>query len=134
MARFFSGLKHVAKKLLYIMLNDREIRRFIDSLNIERNTYPPLDSELIHRRKLVLYKVNGKIVGLGGLTRNNTLFIVVKKEFWGRGIGTKIMRELLKDEANVVLSVYTQNKRAVRLYEKFGFKPYSILMKWSRGV
>jgi ribosomal protein S18 acetylase RimI-like enzyme len=54
------------------------------------------------------------------------LGIYVLVPFRGKGMGTALMRELLRRAAmlnyvRIVLSVLSTNQRAIRLYEKFGF-------------
>jgi len=71
-------------------------------------------------------------IGMGGINWNNgDGFIGIgigEPECWGKGYGTDAMRTLLRfafDELNlhrVSLSVYTYNPRAIRSYEKAGFK------------
>jgi ribosomal protein S18 acetylase RimI-like enzyme len=54
--------------------------------------------------------------------------ICVKKELRGQGIGEALMRAILercRGRFEVVeLGVFTNNQRAKKLYEKFGFKKY----------
>jgi putative acetyltransferase len=62
-------------------------------------------------------QANGRVGELG---------IYVLAPFRGKGVGTALMRELLRqasiwDYNKVVLSVLSTNERAMRLYEKFGF-------------
>ncbi len=71
-------------------------------------------------------------VGLGDLdwkNRNAHLGIVIaEKERWGRGYGTDAIRALLDFAFNqmnlhrVYLSVFDFNERAIRCYEKCGFR------------
>ena len=62
-------------------------------------------------------RANGSVGELG---------IYVLVPFRGKGVGTALMRELLRqagmlDYVRIVLSVLSTNEGAVRLYEKFGF-------------
>ncbi len=71
-------------------------------------------------------------VGLGGINWNNgDGFVGIgigEADCWGQGYGTDAMRVLLRfafDELNlhrVSLSVYAYNPRAIRSYEKAGYK------------
>ena len=55
------------------------------------------------------------------------LGITIKKEFWGLGLGTVMIEELIAlcDENNLVkrieINVQKRNTRAIKLYEKTGF-------------
>lgn len=55
-----------------------------------------------------------------------TMSISVRKAYWGLGLGSALMEELVAfarhcGYAQLELSVDAQNGRAIRLYEKFGF-------------
>jgi ribosomal protein S18 acetylase RimI-like enzyme len=56
-------------------------------------------------------------------------YLVVDKEQRGQGVGTHLMNKVmgLADEEkidHITLGVYIQNEGAVKLYAKFGFRPY----------
>ena len=74
--------------------------------------------------------------------RNAELGIAIwKKDYWGKGYGADAIKTLLKyafHELNlhkVYLRVYDFNKRAIRCYEKAGFKKEGILREvfWRNG-
>ena len=79
-------------------------------------------------------KANGEIIGTASLNRKprrmshrGELGISLKKAWWGRGIASALMREILRfagangfEQLN--LEVRSDNTRAIRLYEKFGFR------------
>ena len=55
------------------------------------------------------------------------LIVGVDKAYWGTGIGSKLMTELLKwaestELKRLSLEVVEENTRAIKLYEKYGFK------------
>lgn len=80
--------------------------------------------------------VDGKIVANAGLTpvsklekcRHRADFgISIQKKYWGCGIGSCIMSVILETARQagyeqIELDVVADNQRAVRLYEKYGFK------------
>jgi RimJ/RimL family protein N-acetyltransferase len=78
--------------------------------------------------------LGGELVGLCGLdgfeerNRSGVLGIWIGKPFWGRGLGTDAVRALCRfgfQEMNlhrIALTVYDTNPRAVRAYERVGFK------------
>lgn len=80
--------------------------------------------------------VDGKIVANAGFNpvsqlekcRHRAEFgISIQKEYWGYGIGSHIMAAILETARQagyeqIELEVVTDNKRAIALYEKFGFK------------
>ncbi len=66
------------------------------------------------------------------IVHNSDLAISVKKEYWHCGVGTAVMT-YLTDYAkktgfikNVGLSVKSENERAIKLYERFGFKKIGV--------
>ena len=78
---------------------------------------------------------NNKIIGCIGFNGNTarkmkhygTIGISVLKEYWGRGIATALLEKLIswakeKGIKKINLDVFENNKRAIKLYEKFGFK------------
>ena len=79
---------------------------------------------------------DSKIVGICsvGLVRKNLRFrhranvsFVVLKDFWGLGIGGKMMEECItwcKEHGveQIELDVVTENERAVNMYKSFGFR------------
>lgn len=85
------------------------------------------------RDVLYLVKYNGEIIGNGSInslsgrmSHRAELGISVRKDFWGKGVGSMLMMELIafaKNSSFEVLSleVRSDNQRAIHLYEKFGF-------------
>lgn len=79
--------------------------------------------------------------------------IYVKKQHQGKGIGSKLIEAMLDhdrlvDIKNIFLDVFAQNKKAISLYQRFGFKiigktpfeingqiiGYDLLMKLERNI
>ena len=62
------------------------------------------------------------------LAHRATISISVKRKYWGKHIGTKLMEEIMKFVRNtptikiISLEVRSDNSIAIHLYEKFGFK------------
>lgn len=89
----------------------------------------------------VVAEVEGKVVGhLGVLTNSNprrkhaaSIGIVVHEDFQGRGVGKALMEEALHVADNwlnitrLELTVFSDNARAIALYEKFGFEREGLL-------
>jgi L-phenylalanine/L-methionine N-acetyltransferase len=78
--------------------------------------------------------IDGKLIGLAGLTRLDnrrahvgTMFMAVHDAFQGRGAGAALMQGLVDmadrwlNLSRIELTVYTDNARAIGLYERFGF-------------
>ncbi len=93
------------------------------------------------KRVSIVAEVNGKIVGnatikrmSGRLNRVGDIGILIKKEYRNRGIGTKLMKMLLKEAKKIgikiaTLEVVADNERAIHLYTKCGFKEFGKLPK-----
>lgn len=82
-------------------------------------------------------EINNRLVSILTLTRSNrprtihraNLGLTVLKSSWGQNIGTLMMESMVKwiklysnDIKKIDLEVQENNDRAIRLYEKFGFK------------
>ena len=69
--------------------------------------------------------INDKIIGsilITDLKEGKLLDeIYLEKEFRNTGIGTDIIRKMLKKNRNIYLWVYKENKKAVSLYKRLGF-------------
>lgn len=78
----------------------------------------------------------GRVVGEAGLSgcsrprlkHVGSLGMMVHPEFWGQGVGSALMEAMMDVADNylmlvrVELEVFTDNQRAIRLYERFGFE------------
>ena len=83
---------------------------------------------------MLLAKCDEKIVGCASLNRlprrmkhRGNLAISVAKEYWNKGIGSQLMDKIISfarenDFEIIDLQVRSDNKNAIHLYEKYGFK------------
>ena len=93
---------------------------------------------------MLIAQDGNKIVGIseiklkrGKESHVGELGISVRKEYRGRGLGKKLMAEILKSAKKelkpkikiVRLSVFPENKIAQNLYKKFGFKKVAVIPK-----
>lgn len=73
------------------------------------------------------------------MTHAGTLGMMVHPDAWGQGVGGKLVEAALDLADNwlnlsrVELDVYTHNKNAIRLYEKFGFEQEGVRKKVAFG-
>lgn len=83
----------------------------------------------------IVAEIDGKIIGTCGINGNTrkrirhaaTLGVAIEKEFWGMGIGKKLMEIGIKwakenGKSRITLEVDTENHRATSLYIKLGFE------------
>ena len=85
------------------------------------------------RSVMLLAREKGEIVGDGHIeafsrrmSHRAGLGITVRKRAWGQGVGTALMERLIAHAREqkieiIELQVRSDNARAIRLYEKFGF-------------
>lgn len=111
------------------------ILEFLEGLDEEKKYFHFNNDKIINAELIVTRKENNKIIGLTGIYRMYgmpTFFIVVNKNYHGKGIGKGLMTEL-KEEINsfkynyVILTVHIENKNAIHLYEKNGYKKLGIV-------
>jgi hypothetical protein len=106
---------------------DSEIAYFCKSLTVEKEDFNLPFPELLQSRLLVMERINGKIVGIAGTSRGNSLFLVVKKEHQNQKIGHKLTKKVIENAKRknyhyITLNVFQSNSRAIHIYRKFGFK------------
>lgn len=69
--------------------------------------------------------VNNKIVGCLLLTRKDNVNLLdeiyIENDYRNKKIGTNIIKDILKNNDNVYLWVYKDNKKAISLYKRMGF-------------
>jgi len=123
-------------------LNDWELRRFLApilphpyTLEDEEGWFNRQREEQNARRFAILTCAEGRLLGDCGLhqldwTNRHAIFgiFIGDKDYWGKGYGTDATRALLRyafEEANlhrIELEVFAFNSRAIRMYEKVGFR------------
>jgi len=127
--------------MLGLYQSDRKYDTLFESISPEEGSEEEYSSRIEGRDGICLVaEVNGEIVGcLTGLiwsepeerpaerARLEKLF--VKDEFRGRSVGMALVEEFLqwskeRGVKRVFVRTYAANEGAVRLYERFGFRPY----------
>ena len=86
-------------------------------------------------------RYDGKIIGIANLDvvdrerlrHRGEIGISVLKEFWGNGIGSLLMQEIIKfalfNNIEILhLTVRSDNERAIALYKKFGFEKTGMMV------
>ncbi|MGE7118847.1 N-acetyltransferase family protein [Peribacillus sp. NPDC046944] len=99
------------------------------------------DTESPHNLFLVC-EVNGKIVGfsrceghkLKRMSHQVEFGVCVVKNFWGYSMGTNLLKETIRwtdtiGIKKITLRVLETNKKAIMLYEKYGFEEEGVLRK-----
>ena len=65
---------------------------------------------------------SGRVCGFIGLTENHIEGLFVKTEHQSKGAGKQLLDHVKKKKSRLSLNVYQKNTRAVRFYEREGFK------------
>ena len=72
-----------------------------------------------------MISIDDKVIGCLLVTNHEdgTLLdeLYINPEFQNRGIGTNIIKDLMRSEFNIYLWVYKNNTKAFNLYQKLGF-------------
>ena len=95
----------------------------------------------ISEADLYIYEENNNIKGFAGVVDGYIAGIFVEENSRSKGIGGKILKEVKENYPELTLSVYEKNKKAIRFYEKEGFKlvkrkidegtgETEVIMKW----
>ena len=70
--------------------------------------------------------INNKVIGCVLITNKDhgKLLdeIYIEEKFRNKGIGTSIIKDIIRENSIVYLWVYKENKQAISLYKKLGFK------------
>ncbi len=131
----------------YKWINDYEVIKYSLPLFLTINTKSEINewyTELIKNTKAINYGIflntTGKLLGYAGIcdiseiNKSGEYYIFIgEKEFWGRGIGTLVTKELLKigflnySLNRIFLTVSEYNIGGIKAYEKVGFKHEGIL-------
>lgn len=123
-----------------------------DNLSFGRDDFnisPEKESRFIERFKrsendlMLVAECDGIIVGNAIVEREKIkrfshraeLSITVLRDFWGRGIGSKLMSMMLdfcKESGASVITLYVRadNERAISLYKKFGFSEVGVFKNY----
>ncbi|MGZ9849413.1 GNAT family N-acetyltransferase [Macrococcus psychrotolerans] len=85
------------------------------------------------------------VVGIGNIMGNGRmriehqarLAISVRKDYWGQGVGSRMMQALIdfakeRSIEIITLEVYHDNESAINLYQKFGFKEIGYFKNYSK--
>ena len=95
--------------------------------------------------QLFLFKENN-LIGIASVSLKQKIFnhlgvtgVSIKKDFRGKGLGKMLMKKALEEASSlvgikkIILGVFANNKVAINLYKKLGFKEYGCLpcaIKW----
>lgn len=121
-----SETRFLAREPREFNLTLEQEKEFIrDNMNNENGCFliAELDGEIIANCSVGLVLNNKRYL------HRAAMGIVVRKDYWNRGIGKNLMQECIKwckekDVEQLELEVVTQNNRAISMYKNFGFEIY----------
>lgn len=122
-------------ELSWIWLNDITIKTMTMTPNITKEKQVEWFNSLKKRNDYYIWGIECEMNPIGAVGIKKVDFInrkgeyfgyIGNKEYWGQGIGSKMVQFVLKRSSElgleeVYLHVSNDNKRAIRLYEKCGF-------------
>ncbi|MBO1298714.1 MULTISPECIES: GNAT family N-acetyltransferase [unclassified Enterococcus] len=100
--------------------------------NVETHDF--IDATYWHEKKVLLkkelpkaeiyyYEIEGQIVGFMGIIDESYLAgIFVESMFQNKKIGQKLIEAAKKEKERIALHVYHKNQRAIRFYDRNGFR------------
>ena len=77
---------------------------------------------ILPNAEIWVYLLNGEIIGFIGLNEYFIEGIFIKKEFQNKGIGTQLIKNIMKQKEKLSLRVYEKNSKAINFYTKNAFK------------
>lgn len=89
--------------------------------------------ELLPQAEVYVYEKDGEILGFAGLDGEFIEGFFVSEKAQSRGIGKSLMAFLKAKKPELRLNVYQKNTRAIRFYEREGFRIQSEGMDAATG-
>ncbi len=134
----------------WLWLNDPEIKKLTLTPDFSQDDQKDWFEKLPQKSDYLIWgvKINDEPIGVCGiknLTEKEGEYwgYIGEKQFWNKGIGSKILDHIFveckkRNIEYIFLKVWNQNLRALKLYEKYGFKIYqeageTILMRKKVG-
>lgn len=129
---------------LYNLYMHPQVNPFLLYEMMDAASFKPIFDELLSKEVKYIFETEGKAVGMFKLVpllhRNSHIAylggVAIDPAFTGKGYGLAMLNEVIeyvkgKGFLRVELSVATGNEKAIRLYEKVGFKKEGIFKKFS---
>ncbi|EOH98101.1 GNAT family N-acetyltransferase [Enterococcus pallens] len=134
--------QQVAQETEYLVMDETGMALSSEMLAIHLESLYESPNNLL----LVVF-VNDRLVGNASVKASTEyrvahigeIGISILQEFWGIGIGSMLMEEILfwAQEGQIIrrleLTVQAQNKRAIQLYQKFGFEREATMVRGARS-
>lgn len=136
---YLSHINALVKERAFLLCNE------IQTLKKERAWLKKCVKEVTSGKAVFLTAWIGRhLIGLssgisqrGADSGNVEIGLSVRKQFRGQGVGEALILETIFESKkklrpkNIYLRVYAENKPALKLYKKMGFKTLALFPKWS---
>ena len=130
---------------IYSLYMDPELNHFFLYEMMDKKEFKPIFNQLRKANDLYLYEQPPHRIGMFKLIRltHRTSHIAylgglaIHPDYWGKGEGYKMIQEIIllgkqMGFLRMELSTTTTNEKAIRLYEKAGFKKEGVLRKYTK--
>lgn len=140
-AELLAVLKIIGKETPFLVMDEKGLE-----LTTEEMMYNLADLYESSNNVLLVAFVDGSIVGTASVKASakqrmehiGEIGISLLKEFWGFGLGSLLMEEILlwakasKVIRRLELTVQDRNQRAIHVYEKMGFQTEAIMKRGAK--
>jgi putative acetyltransferase len=130
---------------VYEIYMDETVNPFVNFEIMNKESFRPIFDEMIKCGGLQVYELEGEVISALVISRfqhrlKHLAYIGafgIKRSYQGKGIGTKIMQELISDlqadgVRRIELRVEADNMRAISFYKKLGFEAEGTLRKYMK--
>jgi len=130
---------------VYKIYMDETVNPFVNFENMSKEAFQPIFEEMIAKDGFQVYELDGEVISALVVNRfqhrlKHLAYIGafgIKLSYQGRGIGTKIMQELIRDlhsdgVRRIELRVEADNDRAINFYRKLGFQVEGTLQNYMK--
>ena len=120
---------------VYIIYMDKTVNPFVNFEPMSEKDFRPIFYEMIERGGLQVVELDGEVIAALVVSRfqhrlKHLAYIGafgIKHPYQGKGIGAKIMQELIEDlrvdgVRRIELRVESDNERAIHFYQRLGFE------------
>lgn len=129
---------------IYTLYMHPQINPFLLYEMMDADLFKPIFKELLSKNVLYIFEIEGEAAGMSKLVpqlyRNAHIVylggVAVHPSFSGKGFGLLMLKEIIEHAKQsgflrIELSVASVNEKAIRLYEKAGFKREGLLRNFT---
>lgn len=128
---------------IYEIYMDEAVNPFLNVEFMSKSDFKQIFNQLLNQENLWICELDGNVVGLYAITRRKRRVnhvacidsIALKSDYIGRGLGTQLMQQIIDELQQegiqrIELIVESDNKSAIKFYQKFGFEIEGTLRKY----